>query len=139
MIHTPIYKQLEAGKKILWVETGAAITLLATAFGHNSYGPFTNMWGWLGIWLIVEITSLAIGLGLLILKEWDQTALSDRLNPSFGFLTLAWIGIISLGVYGWNTPLFVLLLLATPLGILLYAIYHRLQRNLEDSPEEIFP
>jgi hypothetical protein len=66
-------------------------------------------------------------------------SLSDWLNPSFGFLTIAWIRIISPGVYGWNTPLFVLLLLAIPLEILLYAIFRRLQRNPENSPEEIFP
>jgi hypothetical protein len=139
MTHESIYKQLELWKKVLLIETGAAATLLATAFSHNPYGPFTIMWGWLGIWLALEIISLVAGLGLLVLKEWNEIALSDRLNPSFGFLTLAWFGLLAMGIYGWNTPLFLLLLLAIPIGIALYLYYRRLQIRLENTPEEIFP
>lgn len=135
-------KQLENWKRLLLIMTGASVTFLATSIADIPNYSTPHFPGWFGIWLVLQLGSVPAGFMLLVGRSWRVLPLSDRLNTAFGYLSIAWLVLLTLGVrFITLTPEAVggIGLLMISLGLLLGAGYLLLRRARVNSPEEIFP
>ena len=98
MPNITIEKQMALLNGIFYTLAGAAITLIlvviteipiySTFVEQNKYIPAD---GWFGIWFILEITSLSLGLAMLLLTRWRAIPLKNRFHTMFGYFTIAWV------------------------------------------------
>lgn len=132
-------KRLEIWKRILFINIGASITLLATGIAElpNISKPYFP--GWYGVWFIVQLASLLPGFVLLWGKHWMQMPLRERLNTIFGYFVVAWITMLPIGIrMGPNAPdSFNFLFLGCAIAIAIG--YWWLRRKSIEIQGEIFP
>ena len=95
-----------------------------------------SMDGWIGLWAVLEIFGLSIGLILLVSRYWRQLALKERINPIFGFFLGSWIGMVAF-LFHIPTKTSVSFLTAG-LGIAMLVAFLVVRRGF-GKPEEIFP
>jgi hypothetical protein len=132
-------KRLEIWKRILWINIGAAFTLMATGIADppNISEPYFP--GWYGIWFVLLLASLFPGFILLLGKHWMQVPLQERLNTMFGFLAITWVNFLSggikMGLGISNEYIYFLLVSATAIA----AGYWGLRRKILRSQADIFP
>lgn len=131
--------KLEQWKRWLLVCIGASVTLLVTGLDRETGFYFNSFWGWIVVWLILQLGTIPAGISLLVSSEWKKLPLTERLNTAFGFLAVSWLGWIALFIRGWGTPLMILMFFILPFGIGLAIIYWRLRRKSVDRLEELFP
>lgn len=135
-------KQLENWKRLLLIISGASVTFLSTSIADIPNYSTPHFPGWFAIWLVLQLGSVPAGFLLLVGRSWRVLPLSDRLNTAFGYLSIAWVVLLALGVrFITMTPeaSSSIAFLMISLGVLLGAVYLLLRRAGVNTPEEMFP
>ena len=127
-------EQLERWKKWLLVCAGAAVTFLTTGVDSVTSNP--GFPGWFITWLILQLGTTPAGFMILCGRGWRALPLAARLNTAFGYLSVAWIALIGVGVRAQPSAFLFLVFL---FGLPLTAAYLWLRRTRIDAPEEMFP
>jgi hypothetical protein len=98
MSNFTLEKQMALLSGICYTLAGAAFTLILVVIteipiysGFVQQFKFIPIDGWYGIWFILEIVSLSLGLGLLLLTRWRAVPLKNRFHTMFGYFTIAWV------------------------------------------------
>ncbi len=98
MSNFTLEKQLAILKGIFYTLAGSAITLiLVVIIEIPIYSTFVDQFkyipvdGWFGIWFILEIISLSLGLAMLLITRWRAIPFKNRFHTMFGYFTIAWV------------------------------------------------
>ena len=98
MSNFTIEKQMALLNGVFYTLAGAAVTLILVVITEIPiYSTFVEQFkyipvdGWFGIWFILEIISLSLGLAMLLLTRWRAIPLKNRFHTMFGFFTIAWV------------------------------------------------
>jgi hypothetical protein len=132
-------ERLHTWRTILWIDTGAVFTLLATGLAElpNSTGPYFP--GWYGVWFVIFLASFLPGFLLLAGRRWMLLPLPGRLGAIFGFFALTWFTFLALGIRtGANLySLYGYFMLGSAAALI--GSYGWLRRKSRKSGGEIFP
>jgi hypothetical protein len=133
-------KVLVNWKRILLVNVGASITLLATAIADIPNHPNPFFPGWYGVWFILQLATTIPVLVLVLSGRMRKLSLAERLDTIFGFCLAAWIALISFGLKSQDLISNSFLSLSyCGVGIALGMIYWLLRRRCVSAPEATFP
>ena len=98
MPNITIEKHMALLNGIFFTLAGAAATLILVVITEIPiYSTFVEQYkyipvdGWFGIWFILEIASLSLGLAMLLLTRWRAIPLKNRFHTMFGYFTVAWV------------------------------------------------
>lgn len=91
--------------------------------------------GWFGLWFILFLTGVSMGLILLVFQPYRYTPMDSRRNLVFGYFGGAWVGLVSFIFYFALDPFFYYL--TAGLG-LIWSVFYVLKRRNNRS-QEIFP
>lgn len=91
-------KRFEIWKHILFINIGAALTLLATSIADLPNPARLDVPGWYGIWFVVQLASFLPGFVLLWGKHWLKIPLYERLDTIFGYFVVAWLTLLAIGL-----------------------------------------
>jgi hypothetical protein len=98
MSNFTLEKQMAILKGIFYTLAGSAVTLiLVVIIEIPIYSTFVDQFkyipvdGWFGIWFILEIISLSLGLAMLLMTRWRAIPLKNRFHTMFGYFTIAWV------------------------------------------------
>jgi cobalamin synthase len=98
MPNITIEKQIALLNAIFFCLTGAAVTLILVVITEIPiFTTFVQQYkyipvdGWFGIWFILEISSLSLGLAMLLLTRLREIPLKNRFHTMFGYFTVAWV------------------------------------------------
>ena len=89
---------LASWKRVLLVCLGASVTLLATAIADIPNNPNPYFPGWYGVWFILQLATVTPALVLVFGSQLRKLPLAERLHTVFGYLVVAWIVLVSLGL-----------------------------------------
>ncbi|MDR3578234.1 MAG: hypothetical protein P4L50_30600 [Anaerolineaceae bacterium] len=98
MPNSTIEKQMSLLNGIFYTLAGAAITMILVVITEIPiYASFVDQFkyipvdGWFGIWFILEVISLSLGLAMLFLTRWRAIPMKNRFHTMFGYFTIAWV------------------------------------------------
>lgn len=128
--------QLEKWQRLLLLFLGSAITLSLSTLGIA--GDYTFSFGWVTIWVVLQLGTIPAGLLLLAGREWRNLPLSRRLNTAFGYLAVAWLCWLAIGfrIAGDSPEALTFILIV---GAMLGGGYLLMRRTHVHAPEEMFP
>lgn len=133
-----LHQRFELWKRILFINIGASITLVATGIADlpNLSGPYFP--GWYGVWFVIQLACLLPGFVLLWGKHWMQIPLRDRLNTILGYFAVTWVAALSAAIrMGLNLAELARFFL---IGWVIIALgYGWLRRKSIKADTEIFP
>ncbi len=147
MATQPLEQKLETWKRGLMLCLGFSIPLLFLALTEGPYEHLSQTWGWYVLWMLGQILITPLGFILLVTKTWQELPLSQRLNTAFGYLSIAWVLLVTFviktnqdqpGMYGGLATLLLYTIIASA-GAAIGLSYLLLRRAQTHSAEEMFP
>lgn len=136
---TVLEKRLEIWKRILFIVSGASLTLFMQAVLKYLEARILVFEAyWYSVWFIVLLASFLPGFVLLWGRHWMQIPLRERLNTIFGYFAVAWFTLLPIGLrierYESKSTNFALLGCAIAIAISYWFL-----RRKSMGPQEMFP